>query len=322
MRIRCHSTIDPRHPRCRLCDTVHSIFWRVPARDLLLCNNCFLRDLNDQTDSNKTSRICKLKRLDTNIPSSDEAGRLENHCILTGYYLPNRTLSTTLKSQKNKINVNHTNSVKSNNNSNGANSSTSTANQRSTISTRNKNRKTIAFKSKKERRFQVGDIVHLMDDSQKSYYGQIRALLQDEHLNSYAFLTWLLPRPNSIHDQYEFNPNSYIIGPNEEYPRDLNSLSFVCHSPTDYFQVKTYPQSYSSPITEKRILNYVWTNFSTVNNKRAATQEDEDDKTNTENIEIDENNSRSKKASKKRSHSAINEQQQQQQSVVKKKRHN
>ncbi len=46
-------------------------------------------------------------------------------------------------------------------------------------------------------------------------------------------------------------------GPNEEYPRSLNSLSFVCHAPSDYFQVKTYPQSITTD--NKRSFNYIWT---------------------------------------------------------------
>jgi len=38
-----------------------SVYWRVPARDLLLCNNCFLND------SKTSNQFCKLKRIDTNI---------------------------------------------------------------------------------------------------------------------------------------------------------------------------------------------------------------------------------------------------------------
>jgi hypothetical protein len=38
-----------------------SVYWRVPARDLLLCNNCFLND------SKNLNQFCKLKRIDTNI---------------------------------------------------------------------------------------------------------------------------------------------------------------------------------------------------------------------------------------------------------------
>lgn len=38
-----------------------SAYWRVPARDILLCNNCFLQD------SRTLNQFCKLKRIDTNI---------------------------------------------------------------------------------------------------------------------------------------------------------------------------------------------------------------------------------------------------------------
>jgi len=38
-----------------------SVYWRVPARNLLLCNNCFLHD------SRTSNQFCKLKRIDTNI---------------------------------------------------------------------------------------------------------------------------------------------------------------------------------------------------------------------------------------------------------------
>ena len=63
------SRIDPRHPCCRHCDTKSSIYWRVPARNVLLCNNCFLNDC-------KTSNhYCKLKRIDTN---TDELSTHQN----------------------------------------------------------------------------------------------------------------------------------------------------------------------------------------------------------------------------------------------------
>lgn len=53
--------IDPRKPVCRLCETMTSVYWRVPARNVLLCNNCFVNDCKN------IHRFCKLKRLDTNV---------------------------------------------------------------------------------------------------------------------------------------------------------------------------------------------------------------------------------------------------------------
>ena len=53
--------IDPRKPVCRLCETMTSVYWRVPARNVLLCNNCFVNDCRT------VNRFCKLKRLDSNM---------------------------------------------------------------------------------------------------------------------------------------------------------------------------------------------------------------------------------------------------------------
>ena len=58
------------------------------------------------------------------------------------------------------------------------------------------------------------------------------------------------------------------LGPNEEYPRSLNSLSFVCHAPSDYFQVKTYPQSITTD--NKRSFNYIWTQISDENDSTST----------------------------------------------------
>lgn len=49
-----------------------SIYWRVPARDLLLCNNCFIHDLKN------SNQFCKLKRVDTNI---EEIPNVDNRLV-------------------------------------------------------------------------------------------------------------------------------------------------------------------------------------------------------------------------------------------------
>jgi len=275
------STIDPRKPRCRLCDTVTSVYWRVPARDLLLCNNCFLRDLHD---SKSTSRFCKLKRIDTNIDSSDITSSAA--CLFSGFYFPTQTNGDDQSAASSSSSLSSSSSITKTKRS----KVTDTKSQQLPlikIPTRNQptfrtNRKTLAFKSKKpekclsqstsfklfdvlyskDRRFQIGDIVYLIDAKFSCFYAQIRALLQDEQLNAFAFLTWLLPTNISTStDNFHFDPNGYSIGPNEEYPRSLNSLSFVCHAPSNYFQVKTYPQSLTTTIDNKRSMNYIWTQF-------------------------------------------------------------
>ena len=65
----------------------------------------------------------------------------------------------------------------------------------------------------KGRRFEIGDIVYLIDANYSCFYAQIRALFQDEQVNAYAFLTWLLPKSSCSHsDQSQFDPNAYSIG--------------------------------------------------------------------------------------------------------------
>ncbi|CAF1366146.1 unnamed protein product [Rotaria magnacalcarata] len=267
------STIDPRNPRCRQCDTMTSVYWRVPARDLLLCNNCFLQD------SRISNQFCKLKRIDTNI---EDLPTFENRFQFSNQINKDEQLVSS---------------------SSSSSSSTITKSKRSKIiepiksqipvkiSTRQQpafrsNRKTLAFKSKKpekclsqsttfklydvlyskRRRFEVGDIVYLIDANFSCFYAQIRALFQDEHVNAFAFLTWLLPTTNKTStNNFQFDPNAYSIGPNEEYPRSLSSLSFVCHAPSDYFQVKTYPQSATTD--NRRSFNYTWTQVFDSNNE-------------------------------------------------------
>ena len=65
------------------------------------------------------------------------------------------------------------------------------------------------------RRFQIGDIVYLIDANFSCFYAQIRALFQDEHVNAFAFLTWLLPTSvKSSTDNFQFDPSVYTIGKN------------------------------------------------------------------------------------------------------------
>ncbi|PRD22843.1 UNVERIFIED_CONTAM: gatad1 [Trichonephila clavipes] len=85
--------------------------------------------------------------------------------------------------------------------------------------------------------FTVGDIVSLVDDKRNLYYAQIRGLLQDQYYEKSAVITWLLPSEKSQRNR--FDPTTYVIGPEEEIPRTLDCLEFVCHSPSEYFQMRS-----------------------------------------------------------------------------------
>lgn len=262
------SNIDPRRPRCRLCETTSSIYWRVPARNVILCNNCF------QNDRKNVNQFCKLKRLETNI---EDLTSLDARFPLTNNnnVKDEQTISSSSSSSSSTI----TKPKRSKVTDNGKSQLSIKISTRQQSICRS-NRKTLAFKEKKPekslppsttfklfdvlyskgRRFEIGDIVYLIDSNLTCFYAQIRALFQDENVNAFAFLTWLLPNSSiSSSNRSQFDPNAFSIGPNEEYPRSLNSLCFVCHAPSDYFQVKTYPQS--STTDTKRSFNYIWTQF-------------------------------------------------------------
>jgi len=259
------SMIDPRHPSCHNCQTKRSIYWRVPARDLVLCNNCFL------TDCRTSHQFCKIKTtedlsaFDSNVNtiSKDEQMISSSSSSSSSIITKGKRLKP-IESNKSQLTLKIS------------------TRQHQQPPTSRSSRKSLAFKAKKPekcalpsisfrlydvlyskgRRFALGDIVYLIDSNLSCFYAQIRALFQDEHVNAFAFLTWLLPNtPNPT----SFDPNTFTLGPDEEYPRSLNALCFVCHAPSDYFQVKTYPQSM---LTEtKRRWNYTWSQLSDQSNE-------------------------------------------------------
>lgn len=84
---------------------------------------------------------------------------------------------------------------------------------------------------------QVGDIVALFDindDENKNvpYFAQIRAFLTDQYGEKSAVVTWLIPIDSNyakrIQTAKDFDPDMFLLGPAEEYPRPLKCLEFVC----------------------------------------------------------------------------------------------
>ncbi|WAR04519.1 GATD1-like protein [Mya arenaria] len=101
--------------------------------------------------------------------------------------------------------------------------------------------------------YQIGDIVSLVDEDENLYYAQIRGFLQDQYYEKSAVITWLLP--TKISDRSKFDPATYILGPEEDLPRKMEYLEFVCHAPSEYFQSKTMPYP---TINSKPDLCYIW----------------------------------------------------------------
>ncbi|KAB7494136.1 GATA zinc finger domain-containing protein 1 [Armadillidium nasatum] len=94
--------------------------------------------------------------------------------------------------------------------------------------------------------YQVGDIVSVIDIEGGTFYAQIRGLLQDQYCEKSAVITWLLPTKSSPPPEEKFDPSTYIIGPEEDIPRKLEYMRFVCHAPSDYYKDRTSPYATTS----------------------------------------------------------------------------
>lgn len=105
--------------------------------------------------------------------------------------------------------------------------------------------------------YQLGDVVSVIDeDDGKMYYAQIRGFIQDQYCEKSAALTWLIPTAASPKDY--FDPATYIIGPDEDLPRKMDCLDFVCHAPSEYFKSRTSPFP-TLPSRPER--GFIWTHI-------------------------------------------------------------
>uniref|UniRef100_A0A8C4NCZ7 GATA zinc finger domain-containing protein 1 n=1 Tax=Eptatretus burgeri TaxID=7764 RepID=A0A8C4NCZ7_EPTBU len=87
--------------------------------------------------------------------------------------------------------------------------------------------------------YQVGDVVSVLDEEGELYFAQIRGFMQDQYCEKSAVITWLLPTTGS--PKGKFDPSTYILGPEEELPRRMEFLEFVCHAPSEYFHSRCSP---------------------------------------------------------------------------------
>ena len=50
-----------------------------------------------------------------------------------------------------------------------------------------------------------------------------------------------MPTTHSPDPDEMFDPATYVVGPEEEFPRKLDFFTFVMHAPDDYFYYKNAP---------------------------------------------------------------------------------
>ena len=104
--------------------------------------------------------------------------------------------------------------------------------------------------------YQIGDIVGLKDSTDgKMYYAQLRGFLQDQYCEKSAVITWLLPSKSS--PESGFDLNTYYLGPEEDIPRKMKYMEFICHASSTYFQNKNF---ICPTLTMKPECGFIWTN--------------------------------------------------------------
>ncbi|KAG8443158.1 hypothetical protein GDO86_011822 [Hymenochirus boettgeri] len=237
-------------PTCSMCKTNSSSMWKKGSQGEILCNNC-----------NGKSSISGAN------PSSGTSGN--SSCTTTTFASTSTSQQNNGGSTKQSKQEIHRRSARLRNTKY---KSAPAAEKK--VSTKGKGRRHI-FKLKNPIKapeavstiitsesifhkgiyYQIGDVVSVVDEEDgKAYYAQIRGFIQDQYCEKSAALTWLIPTLSSPQDQ--FDPATYIIGPDEDLPRKMECLEFVCHAPSEYFKSRSSPFPTIPTRPEK---GYIWT---------------------------------------------------------------
>ncbi|XP_068067190.1 GATA zinc finger domain-containing protein 1 isoform X2 [Anomalospiza imberbis] len=209
-------------PTCSVCRSTSSSMWKKGGQGEILCNNCTARSAPPPPAAFATTSAAAAQH--SNGGGGGGGGKQSKQEI--------HRRSARLRNTKYK--------------------SAPAAEKK--VSTKGKGRRHI-FKLKNGVYYQIGDVVSVVDEQDgRMYYAQIRGFIQDQYCEKSAALTWLIPTQASPKDC--FDPASYIIGPEEDLPRKMEYLEFVCHAPSEYFKSRSSPFPTVPTRPEK---GYIWT---------------------------------------------------------------
>ncbi|XP_030265796.1 GATA zinc finger domain-containing protein 1 isoform X1 [Sparus aurata] len=234
-------------PCCAVCKTNSSSMWKKGNQGEILCNNCTGKSCSGGASGPSIS---------SSIQPSNGGGKQEDHCLCLSKMKSKQEIhrrSARLRSTKYKAPASE-----------------------KKVSTKGKGRRHI-FKLKNPIKapesvatiitsesvfykgvyYQTGDVIKVTDEEDgKPYYAQIRGFVQDQYCEKSAALTWLIPTQASPKDQ--FDPGTYIVGPEEDLPRKMEYLEFVCHAPSEYFKSRSSPFP-TIPIRPEK--GYIWSHI-------------------------------------------------------------
>ncbi|XP_013405736.1 GATA zinc finger domain-containing protein 1 [Lingula anatina] len=247
-------------PLCATCKTNTSTMWRKNSQGEVLCNSCGLKVLNGG------------KEVLLAGPGSVVSGTAGNGNMPVTSTERERETSTSSRTQVKEEKTSTSNNTGVRKSARIKPSKNRVQNSTKSLATKGKNRRVIFKKNPikaavsvativtsdyiffKGMYWQVGDIVSLMDHGGGIYFAQIRGFLQDQFAQKSAVITWLLPTTESKKD--EFDPATFILGPEEDLPRVLDCMDFICHAPSDYFRAKVAPYP---TLPTKPDLGFIWT---------------------------------------------------------------
>jgi hypothetical protein len=215
---------------CKICSTDSSLFWREIGIQIFVCNTCFQNKLYLELYKNKKVVQEQQQQQQQILPKKSTSKKQKVSCSSIKQRLNN-------KCQQDEDDENNNNSTNS-----------------QIIS--NKSRRNNIFKRFKPKKLQVvascsvntsehvfhrgfylqiDDIVSLLDDD-GIFYAQIRGFLTDQYASKSAIITWLLPTSSA--NTSKFNENEFVLGPDEDFPRSLDCMKFVCRPKISYFKRK------------------------------------------------------------------------------------
>lgn len=96
--------------------------------------------------------------------------------------------------------------------------------------------------------FKAGDIVSVVDHvDRKTYYAQCTGFLTNQFGEQLVSYTWLLPT-EPVDENKPFDPSLFYLGPDDGSLHHIDSVTFVCHAPSDYFKPLSFYKVSSKPV--------------------------------------------------------------------------
>lgn len=197
------------NPQCSACKIANSLMWRRGSNGEILCNSCHLKRVNSSVRAQRQSSK-ESKKLIARI----KAGTRKGWNGKSGERSRGRRSLQKMKRKPYKSPEGFATVVAADR---------------------------IYYKGIL---YQAGDIVSIEDIEGDLYYAQLKGFLQDQYAQKTAVITWLLP---VVSKPSHFDPALFLPGPEEDTPRPMECMEFVCRAPTELFKARRQHPAFVTP---------------------------------------------------------------------------